>query len=184
VHFGEGDLNKAEKYVGAAWALGHHGEVGDHLGQIYQKRGDKDRALRTYALSMNGLRPAPETRGRLASLAGGDAKADAAVARCKDELQHLSTVDLGKAAQTGNADFFILFSGGGGAGTKVDAVKFVSGDEKLKSYTDALKTADYHLTFPDDTPVKVFRRGTLSCAIATGKCEFALTLPDDVRTVD
>ena len=60
----------------------------------------------------------------------------------------------------------------------------LSGDEKLKSFTPALKSADYHLTFPDDTPVKVFRRGTLSCAIATGKCGFVLTLPDDVRTVD
>jgi tetratricopeptide (TPR) repeat protein len=184
VHFGEGDLSKAEKYVAAAWELGHHGEVGDHLGQIYEKRGDKDRALRTYALSMNGLRPSPETRGRLASLAGGDAKADADVARYKDELQHLSTIDLGKAMQTGNADFFILLSGGSGSGARVDAVKFVSGDEKLKSYTEALRTADYHLTFPDDTPVKVFRRGTLSCSMTTGKCTFALTLPDDVRTVD
>jgi hypothetical protein len=63
-------------------------------------------------------------------------------------------------------------------------VKFVSGDEKLKSYTEALRTADYHVTFPDDTPVKVFRRGTLSCAVTTGKCQFVLTLPDDVRTVD
>ncbi len=184
VHYGEGDLNKAEKYVGAAWALGHHGEVGDHLAQIYQKRGDKERALRTYALSMSGLRPDPETRGRLVSLAGGDAKADATVARYKDDFQHLSTIDLGKAKQTGNADFFILISGGAGAGTKVDAVKFVSGDEQLKSYTEALKTADYHLAFPDDTPVKVFRRGTLSCSLTTGKCEFVLTLPDDVRTVD
>jgi tetratricopeptide (TPR) repeat protein/transglutaminase-like putative cysteine protease len=184
VHFGEGDLNKAEKYVAAAWELGHHGEVGDHLGQIYQKRGEKDLALRTYALSMNGLRPAPETRGRLASLAGGDAKADAAVARYKEELQHLSTVDLGKATQTSNADFFILISGGGGQRATVDSVKFVSGDEKLKSYAAALKTADYHLTFPDETPVKVFRRGTLSCSVATGKCQFALTLPDDVTSVD
>ena len=184
VHFGEGDLNKAEKYVAAAWELGHHGEVGDHLGQIYQKRGEKDLALRTYALSMNGLRPAPETRGRLASLAGGDAKADAAVAHYKEELQHQSTIDLGKATQTSNADFFILISGGGGQRATVDSVKFVSGDEKLKSYTAALKTADYHLTFPDDTPVKVFRRGTLSCAVATGKCEFVLTLPDDVSSVD
>ena len=184
VHFAEGNLDKAQKYVAAAWELGHHGEVGDHLGQIYQKRGDKDRALRTYALSMNGLRPTPETRGRLASLAGGDAKADAAVAHYKEELQHLSTIDLGKAAMTSNADFFILISGGGGAAAKVDSVKFVSGDEKLKSFADALRTADYHLTFPDDTPVKVFRRGTLSCAIATGKCQFVLVLPDDVRTVD
>jgi hypothetical protein len=32
--------------------------------------------------------------------------------------------------------------------------------------------------------VKVFRRGTLSCSVTTGKCEFVLILPDDVRTVD
>src|SRR6202040_4287972 len=108
---------------------------------IYEKRGDKDRALRTYALSMNGLRPPPETRGRLSSLAGGSGKAEATRARDKDELQHLSTIDLGKATQTGNADFFILLSGGGGSTAKVDAVKFVSGDEKLKSYTEALRTA-------------------------------------------
>ncbi len=184
VHFAEGDFNKAEKYVAAAWSLGHHGEVGDHLGQIYEKRGDKDRAMRTYALSMNGLRPAPETRGRLASLAGGDAKAEAAVARYKDELQHLGTIDLGKATQTGNADFFILLSGGAGSIVKVDSVKFVSGDEKLKSLTEALRTADYHLMFPDDTPVKVFRRGTLSCSMTTRTCTFVLMLPDDVRTVD
>jgi tetratricopeptide (TPR) repeat protein len=184
VHFAEGDFNKAEKYVAAAWELGHHAEVGDHLGQIYEKRGDKDRALRTYALSMNGLRPPPETRGRLASLAGGNAKADATVVRYKDELQHLSTIDLGKATQTGNADFFILLSGGGGATAKVDSVKFVSGDEKLKSFTEALRTADYNVTFPDDTPVKVFRRGTLSCSMTSRTCSFVLMLPDDVRTVD
>ena len=184
VHFAEGDFSKAEKYVAAAWELGHHAEVGDHLGQIYEKRGDKDRALRTYALSMNGLRPTPETRVRLASLAGGDAKADAAVARYKEELPHLSTIDLGKATQTGNADFFILLSGGGGSAARVDSVKFVSGDEKLKSFTEALRTADYHITFPDDTPVKVFRRGTLSCSMTTRTCTFALMLPDDVRTVD
>jgi len=184
VHFANGDLTTAQKYVAAAWDLGHHGEVGDHLGQIYEKRGEKDLALRTYALSMSGLRPIPETRGRLASLAGGDAKADAAVARYKAELQHLSTIDLGKATQTGNADFFILLSGGAGSAASVAAVKFVSGDEKLKSYTDALRTADYHLIFPDGTPLKVLRRGTLSCSVTTGKCEFSLMLPDDVRTVD
>jgi len=184
IEFDEGNLDKAEKYVAAAWTLGHHGEVGDHLGQIYEKRGDRDRALRTYALSMNGLRPIPETRERLASLVGGDAKADAAVARYKDELEHLSTIDLGKATQTGNADFFILLSGGAGEVAKVDSVKFISGDEKLKSYISALQNADYHLTFPDGTPVKVLRRGTLSCSVTTGSCKFVLTLPDDVRTVD
>jgi tetratricopeptide (TPR) repeat protein len=184
VEYGEGNLDKAEKYIGAAWALGHHGEVGDHLGQIYEKRGEKERALRTYALSLNGMRPPPETHGRLASLAGGEAKADAAVANNKGEFERLSSIDLGKARETGNADFFVLLSGGAGEVAKVEAIKFVSGDEKLKSYTDALRNGDYHLTFPDDAPVKVLRRGTLSCSIVSGSCKFIMTVPDDVRTVD
>jgi tetratricopeptide (TPR) repeat protein len=189
VYFSEGNLDKAEKYVSSAWQLGHHGEVGDHLGQIYQKEGKKDLALRTYALCLSGLRPIPETRDRLASLAGGSAQVDATVAKYKEELQRLRTIDLGKVAkETGNADFFILLSRGpgraGSSAATVEAVKFASGDEKLKVFTEALRTAEYRLTFPDDTPVKILRRGILSCSTATGTCTFELMLPDDVRTVD
>jgi tetratricopeptide (TPR) repeat protein len=185
VYFGEGNLDQAEKYVAAAWGLGHHGEVGDHLGQIYEKRGDKNLALRTYALSLSALRPDPETRGRLASLTGGDAKVDATVAKYKEDLQQLRTIDLGKVAkETGSADFFVLLSRGKGSAATVEAVKFASGDEKLKVFTDALRTAEYRVTFPDDTPVKILRRGILSCSTATGTCTFVLMLPDDVRTVD
>ncbi len=185
VYFGEGNLDKAEKYIAAAWELGQHGEVGDHLGQIYEKAGKKDRALRTYALSLSALRPIPETRDRLASLAGSNAKVDATVAKYKDELQQSRTIGLGKAAkETATAEFFILLSRGKGSTATVEAVKFTSGDEKLKVFTEALRTAEYRLTFPDDTPVKILRRGILSCSTATGTCAFVLILPDDVRTVD
>jgi len=189
VYFSEGNLDKAEKYVSSAWQLGHHGEVGDHLGQIYQKEGKKDLALRTYALCLSGLRPIPETRDRLASLAGGSGQVDATVAKYKEELQRLRTIDLGKVAkETGSADFFVLLSRGpgraGSSAATVEAVKFASGDEKLKVFTEALRTAEYRLTFPDDTPVKILRRGILSCSTATGTCTFELMLPDDVRTVD
>ena len=185
VYFSKGNLDKAEKYIAAAWGLGGHGEVGDHLGQIYEKRGDKDLALRTYALSLNALRPAPETRGRLASLSGGDAKADAAVAKYKADLQRTRTIDLGKVAkEDASAEFFLLLSRGASSAATVEGVKFASGDEKLKRFTDALRTAEYPVTFPDDTPVKILRRGILSCSTATGNCSFVLMLPDDVRTVD
>jgi tetratricopeptide (TPR) repeat protein/transglutaminase-like putative cysteine protease len=189
VYFSEGNLDKAEKYVSSAWQLGHHGEVGDHLGQIYEKQGKKDLALRTYALCLSGLRPIPETRDRLASLAGGSAQVDAAVAKYKEELQRLRTIDLGKVAkETGSADFFVLLSRGpgraGSSAATVEAVKFASGDEKLKVFSEALRTAEYRLTFPDDAPVKILRRGILSCSTAIGTCTFVLMLPDDVRTVD
>src|SRR5580700_4383422 len=189
VYYNQGNLDQAEKYVSAAWQLGHHGEVGDHLGQIYEKEKKKDLALRTYALCLSGLRPIPETRDRLAPLVGGSAKVDATVAKYKDELQQLRTIDLGKVAkETGSADFFVLLSRGpgraGSSAATVEAVKFASGDEKLKVFTEALHTAEYRLTFPDDTPVKILRRGILSCSTATGTCTFELMLPDDVRTVD
>ncbi|MGA9390205.1 MAG: DUF3857 domain-containing protein [Candidatus Sulfotelmatobacter sp.] len=183
VYFSEGNLNKAEKYVAAAWGLGQHGEVGDHLGQIYEKEGKKDRALETYTLALTGLRPAPETNERIDGLVKANTKLNAGVKE-KDSLQSLRTIDVGKAKENGTADFFVLLSGVAGTPAKAEAVKFVSGDEKLKIFTEALRTAEYRLTFPDDTPLKILRRGTLSCSTANGNCTFVLTLPDDVRTVD
>ena len=43
-----------------------------------------------------------------------------------------------------------------------------------------MRTAQYRLTFPDDTPLKILRRGILSCSTETGNCMFVLMLPDDV----
>ena len=184
VHFGRGDLNKAEKYVSAAWLLGQHGEVGDHLGQIYEKRGQKQKAIETYALAMNGLRPIPETRGRLAALLGGDDKVAPTVAKYKEQLQNLRTLDVGKLTnQSASAEFFVMFSPAG-SGVVIDAVKYVSGDEKLKPFADALRKAKYNLFLPDDTPTKILRRGVLNCSSSSGDCRFVMFLTDDVRTVD
>ena len=183
IYFAKGDLPNAEKYISAAWELGQHGEVGDHLGQIYEKMGKRERAVDAYELSLSGLRPDPETNGRLGALTQGGKVSPTDATKYKSALDSMRTADLGKATETGSADFFVLLSAGGGESAKVDAVKFVSGDEKLKKYTDALKMASYKLVFPDASPVKVLRRGTLTCT-AGAKCLFVLMLPDDVRTVD
>ena len=183
VYFAEGNLDKAEKYVGAAWQLGQHGEVGDHLGQIYEKRGDKEKAIHTYALAMNGLRPIPETRGRLAGLLGGDDKVAASVAKYHDELQQSRTFALGKQHQpAGSAEFFALLAPGNGHPT-VAGVKFVSGDDKLRRLEDVLRQVAFRTAFPDDTPTKVLRRGVVSCS-SGDDCTLVLLLPDDVRSVD
>ena len=184
VHFGRGDLDRAEKYVSAAWLLGQHGEVGDHLGQIYEKRGQKQKAIETYALAINGLRPIPETRARLAALVGGEDKVAPTVTKYKQELQTLRTLDVGKlTSQSASADFFVLFSPTA-SGVTVDNVKYVSGDEKLKPFADALRKAQYNLTLPDGTPTKILRRGVLSCPSTGGDCHFVMLLTDDVRSVD
>ena len=185
VYFAEGNLDKAEKYVNAAWSLGQHGEVGDHLGQIYEKRGEKDKAIHTYALSLSGLRPTPETRGRLAHLLGGDDKVDAVVKTHKAELEANRTLTLkDHPTLTGNAESFVLLGEGTGGGAAVDGVKFVSGEEKLRGLDDTLRHVKFAMNFPDDTPTKILRRGVLSCSQASSQCTYVLMLPDDVRTID
>ncbi len=184
VYYAEGNLDKAEKYVSAAWTLGHHGEVGDHLGQIYEKRGDKDKAIRTYALAMSALRPAPETRGRLRGLLGGEDKVDPVVRKYHDELQQMRTTKLtDPPPATGNAEFWVLL-GTASNGASVDKVKFISGEEKLRTLEGALQHLRYSINFPDDTPAKILRRGALTCSQQAGNCTFVLMLPDDVRSIN
>jgi tetratricopeptide (TPR) repeat protein len=184
VYFAQGNLKQAEKYISAAWEIGQHGEVGDHLGQVYEKLGRKKDAVRAYAMAMSGLRPVPETRDHLAALLGGKDKVSAATEKYKLANQALRTIHLGKVAkQTGSAEFFVLLAGGN-SGTHVESVKFISGDEGLKVFAEALRTAKYNLIFPDDTPTKIVRRGVLGCSKTTGDCTFVLLLPEDVRSVN
>ena len=184
VYFARGNMEKAQKYIKSAWILGQHGEVGDHLAQIYQKMGHKDEAIRTYAQSLSGLRPINETRTRLAGLVGGDAKVQPVVDQHRVELQQLRTLKLGKVAPaSGTADFFVLLASTSG-GAKVDGAKFVSGEEKLKPLAESLRNAKVDFVFPDDVPAKILRRGTLTCSKETGQCDFVMMLPEDVHSVD
>jgi len=184
VYFARGDLAKAEKYVNAAWLLGEHGEVGDHLAQIYEKRGHKDAAINTYAMALSGIRPTLETRARLAALVGGEAKVPAAVEQHRLALQATRTLKLGKIGQGGGtAEFFVVLTSSS-TGTKIEAAKFISGEEKLKPLTESLRNAKIDFVFPDDVPTKILRRGILSCSKDSGECEFVMMLPEDVHSVD
>ena len=180
VHFRKGDLDNAEKYIMASWQLMQHGEVGDHLAQVYAKRGKKEAAIHQYALALAAFRPLPETRGRLAALLGDDKKVDAEIAKAKPDLDALRSVSvpaIGKEAA--QADFLVLLSG-----PKADQVKFVRGDNKLQALAEALRGARFNLQFPDDTPTKILRRGTVSCAAGKSECTFTMVPPDTVSSVN
>jgi tetratricopeptide (TPR) repeat protein len=184
VYFAQGNLDKAEKYVSAAWQLGHHGEVGDHLGQIYEKRGDNQKAIETYSQSLSGLRPSLETYDHLAALVGGRDKIDPYIKKYRPALDDSLTLPMGKLGNvTGSAEYFLLLAGDPKK-VSVDSLKFVGGDERMRVYEDAIRHIPWKLNFPDDTPTRILRRGILFCAASSGNCEFILSLPDDVRTVD
>jgi tetratricopeptide (TPR) repeat protein len=183
VYFASGDLARAEKYISAAWVIGQHADMGDHLGQIYEKQGRKDDAVRAYAMAMSTVRPDPETRGRLTALTG-EQKSTSVIEKDRLNLQEMRTIKLGKAAKhTGAAEFFVALEPSGSA-SAVTAAKYISGDDQLKGMTETLKTVKYPLTFPDDTATRILRRGVLSCSTSSGDCIFVMVVPEDVRSVD
>ncbi|MGI9101202.1 MAG: DUF3857 domain-containing protein [Terriglobales bacterium] len=175
VYFQRGKFEQAEQYVRAAWLLGQHGEVGDHLAQIYEKEGKKELAIKTYAEALAAYKPLPETRGRLAALVG-EKKVDALVQKAAADLTSMRTVALGSGpSEAAQADFYIVV----GPGAKVEDTRFISGSDQLKTFGEALRTAKFNFEFPDATPTRLLRRGTLSCA-ATGGCQFVLLPADDL----
>jgi hypothetical protein len=81
------------------------------------------------------------------------------------------------------AEFYVVLVPGASSRAEVADVKFIRGDEKLKSLEGALKSAKYSLTFPDEARTKLIRRGTLVCQPG-GECSFFLLKPDFVTSVD
>ncbi len=181
VYFQKGDFDRALPYVRAAWLLTEDGEAGDHLAQVYEKMNQKDRAIQAFALALAAPHAIPESRARLTLLLGGNAQIDELVSKARPKLEALRTISVGQVlAEDAKADFFVLLAPGKNT-ERVDAVKFIGGSDLLKSLAERLRTLDYGAVFPDATPAKLIRRGTLSCTAKAGECTFTLIRPEDTR---
>jgi tetratricopeptide (TPR) repeat protein len=156
VEFKRGNLDAAERYIRAAWDDRGGGEVAQHLGEIAEKRGNKDDAVRWFVYALTGSSPSAEARDRLAAL-GSTADVESRIEKARSELQAQRTHQL-DASGKGTGDFFVLASP-----AKNDQVKFVSGNREIKSLTDVLTSANLGVTFPEATSVRALRRGTVSC---------------------
>jgi tetratricopeptide (TPR) repeat protein len=185
IHFQNGDLDKAEQYCRASWLLDFHGEVGDHLGQIREKRGDKAGALNSYWQAATGTRPIPETRERIERLAADKAVAQQA-SRDRRTVQELRSVSLGPLLQeNASAEFLLMVEPGPQGAMQVTATRFVSGSEKLRPLESHLRSLKFEGTFPDETQTRLPRRGVLSCSAASGAgCTFVVYAADGVTSVD
>ena len=180
VYFRKGDLQKAGQYVHAAWLLDQRGEVGDHLAQICEKAGAKDRAIQAYALALASSNPIPETRARLTLLLGGNAQIDELVAQARPQVDKARTFAVeNPSKENAAADFLILLSP-----AQVEDVKFLSGSEALRPLAGRLRSLDYKAMFPDTSAMKLVRRGTLTCSATAADCKFTLVLAENVRATN
>ena len=159
VEFQRGNLDIAERYVRAAWEAIGNGEASLHLGEIAEKRGNKDDAIRYYAMALAAQSPSVEARSRLAAL-GVTGDLDSRLEKARAELNAVRTRKL-NASGKGRGDFFVLASP-----TKNDQVKFVSGDAEIKALADVVKSTNLDIKFPDPSSVRALRRGTVTCGTA------------------
>ncbi|HJT64916.1 MAG TPA: DUF3857 domain-containing protein [Pyrinomonadaceae bacterium] len=186
VYFQRGDLDAAERYVKAAWMLEQHSELAHHLGMIAEKRGKKDEAIRYYAQGLVADRVVPEARESLLKLVSADA-IEKLSATAKTELPLYNRIDVGPVGPEVKADveaeFYLVFTPDASRNAQVSEVKFIKGAESLKASVSQLKKVKYPLLFPDSSPTKIVRRGTLVCPKA-GFCTLTFVSPDRITSVD
>jgi tetratricopeptide (TPR) repeat protein len=181
VYFRENNLPQAENYVGAAWKVTQHSEVGDHLGQIYEKQGKLADAANVYKLSLAAETLSPDPSGTDAIQASLDRLKPKGHSPSEgdpnQDLAKLRTIPVPKTA-TGTADFFLLVSA-----DKVEDAQFIGGDEGLKAASPELLKIDVSGQIPKGSSAKMVRRGTLYCSDAGSQCQFTMLLPQSV-TID
>jgi tetratricopeptide (TPR) repeat protein len=179
VYFRRGETGQARKFVESAWLLGPNGEVAYHLGEILEKEGKKDEAIQMYATAASVKRSYLPAREKLVSILGDQKKADAAIKKLSGKYDVAVPLDLGSLSkENGQADFAFVFA----PGPKVEGVKFLGGDDKLKTLNDKLALVKYPVEFPDTTPTKLVRRGTVTCK--SDACILRLQAADEVISAE
>jgi tetratricopeptide (TPR) repeat protein len=189
VYFQQGKIAQAEPLISAAWRLNQTGDVADHLGQIYQARGEKELAMGAFAEALAAGGASPDTRERLRKLLGtssgnaANAAIELRVKRAKAEMIRQRTISLGKASTisgtTGKAELIVLIEPGPN-GPLVREAKFVAGSDKLAGMAERLRSASFPPVLPRGTRAHIVLRGAASCSKQTGKCEFVFDRPRDL----
>lgn len=176
--FREGKVKEGEPYVRAAWLLVRHGEIADHLGQIYESEGKRDQARRLFALAINAALSVPESRGHLASLVGGDSHVDQWADSGRVWLQEERTVHL-KAIHgvEGVGVLRVVLS----PGPTIQDIRVVTGPAGLASLAAQLRHATLPVEFPDTASVKLPIEGLASCS--TDACSWVLVGGGPTQTV-
>jgi tetratricopeptide (TPR) repeat protein len=187
VYFQKGDLDAAEKYIKASWIVQQHSEVGHHIGAVAEKRGKKNDAIRFYAQGAVADHVRPEARESLLKLIKPDT-VETLLQAARKELPAYQTVTLAQLMPDlkapVEAEFYLLYAPDANRQAQAMDVKFIKGDESLKPLAAQLKSMKYVLVFPDASPTKIVRRGTLRCEVKPGACTFTMVSPDTIISVD
>lgn len=170
------DLEGAQSYLEAAWSLQPYAQYGEFLRTVYEKQGKTQKAAEIAALAQAAPR-LPETNEEAAQFGTERPSpyAGPVTDSTRQEFEAMRTIKLDtKLKETVSAEFWFAVSKNG-----AEQIEFISGADQLRSWTEVFKKADYKMKFPDTVPVRIIRRGTVSCYEPTSECILVLMEPRD-----
>jgi len=181
IYFLRGDNAGSQAYVEASWWLLPDLVIGDHLGQIYEKAGQREKAIRTYAMAVASAdRPTrtnidpddvADATQRLTKAAGAETNIPALIEQGRADLAGMTTFSLPNAAKSkGSGEFTVKVAAGG----KLLQVHEISGDVALGKVADSLQAAQLPFRIPESAAVEIPLRGTLTCKAEEDQCRFVL----------
>lgn len=181
IEFKAGNLANAEKYVRSAWMLNQSPEVADHLGQIYEKLGRKQDALKFYSLAarpsyrmLHDNAPDP-ARDKLVRILGRQ-RAEQLIEQNVNQPSQMRTVHLGPIAPSGTkAELYLVFA----PGPKLLDIQL---NEENPRLADALRKESSKIAasilFPEDAPAKLIRQGFVTCSSYYHSCDLVFYTVD------
>jgi len=139
-----------------------------------------------YAQGAVADRVVPEPRESLLKLASADS-IEKLLATARTELPTYNKIDVGplgpEVKVQVEAEVYLVFTPDASRNAQVSEVKFIKGAESVKASLAQLKKVKYQLVFPDSSPTKIVRRGTIVCPKG-GFCTLTFISPDLITSVD
>ncbi len=164
VLFRQGEIDAAEKYINAAWKHSESGEVGYHLAQIYEKHGDKQKAIEMYAAAAaSSTHIDPDALTALKHYVGPQ-KAEQMISAQRQACLTQRSINLSWTAKQGSAEVLLTFRGSG----DVQSARFLNGSEEFKAYERDLRNLKLNLPLPDTTTEGVVHKAVVTCAPLSG----------------
>ena len=156
--FLKGDRLEGMRFLEAAWTLSQSGTVANRLARVYEKTGDTAKAKHMLLLALAAGGAETETsRAQLAKLNAGRAPD---TTQAGAELLQMRTAKLRNLPQkSGQAEFVLMFDGS----SRPQRAEYRQGASDLRSAEPSLIDAEYPVSFPENSSVKIVRRGMLSC---------------------
>jgi tetratricopeptide (TPR) repeat protein len=167
--FREARYDEALDFIRAAWVNSEHAEIGEHLGDLYDKMGNHQEAYKTYALTLAtipgynalGVKTAPgadvkRLHDKMDSQRQAGAKAEKLDA--PGALVHLRTISLGPAnGHEGTAEYNLLVSR-----DRVEKAQ-PTGEKTVSGGVDLIRKADVKNFTPIGFEVRLAKTAILNC---------------------